>query len=135
MNRMKKLRNLLLVFAMVVSLLASAKPVFAINDNIALNKTVTASSCYPDRSWTADKTVDGIIDDTTTKNSRWSSKRIGTGNPSEQYDPSAEQWLLIDLGKKYPVSQINVFWEGAFAKTYKLQGSLDGKDFLILKQR
>ncbi|MGN1182738.1 MAG: discoidin domain-containing protein, partial [Faecalibacillus sp.] len=132
---MKKLKIIFIAMTMILSLVIGMTPVYEAyeNPNIALGKQATASSTYPDKPWTADKTVDGIIDNTSTKNSRWSSKRLGTGTPSNQYDASEEQWLLVDLESQYTVSQINIFWEGAYATSYKLQGSLDGKTFFDIK--
>lgn len=100
--------------------------------NVALGKPATASSVYPGSVWTADKAVDGIVDDTTTKNSRWSTKRIGSGTPAEQYDSNAEQWLKIDLENSYSLEKVTVFWEGACATSYKVQGSLDGEEYFDL---
>lgn len=130
-----KLRKRLFSFVIAIALLFSYIPsVNAVNDNIALNKTVSASSSYPNRSWTPDKAVDGVVDNKTTKNSRWASKRAtGTSNEGDGDVGSKEQWLMVDLGANYKVSQINIFWEAAFAKEYKLQYSLDGVEFNDLK--
>lgn len=102
--------------------------------NLALNKTATASSVYPDdRNLTADKAVDGIVDSTTTKVSRWSSKRLGTtiqtGASAEQYDENIEQWLKVDLEQEYTLNEVKLFWEGAYASSYKIQGSTDGSEY------
>ena len=132
---MKKIIKVALSVLMGFSLLYSSHPVETKayeNPNIALNKVATESSVYPNSGKTGAKAVDGIIDDTTTKVSRWSSKRLGN-NSSEDYDPNLEQWLLVDLGGEYTVSQINVFWEAAYAKDYKLQGSLDGNEFFDIE--
>ena len=101
--------------------------------NVALNKTATASSTFPGKPWTPDKAVDGIVDDTTTKDSRWSSLRTGpvSGN-AEEYGET-EQWLKIDLEAPYILSKITVFWEGAFATHYKLMGSLDDENYFEIK--
>lgn len=97
------------------------------SENLALNKEATASSSYPGKDWTPDKAVDGIIDNTSTKNSRWSSKRATDGTASDE--GTKEQWLMVDLGAQYTVAQVNVFWEAATASAYTIQGSLNGDEF------
>ena len=91
-------------------------------ENLALNKPATESSVYPGSSWDASKAVDGIV----SNESRWSTKRLGTGTPAEQWDSNFEQWMMVDLLEEYPISQININWEAATATKYTIQGSLDG---------
>lgn len=76
-------------------------------ENLALNKTVTASGNETD-SFAAGNVVDG-----NTTSTRWSSN----------YDDKA--WLTIDLGKKYNVNNIKIFWEAAYAKKYQMKVSED----------
>jgi len=77
-------------------------------ENIALKKTAVASSVESD-SYTADKAFDG---DTAT---RWSSLF------------SDDQWIYVDLQKQYTISGVQLIWETAFGKEYKLQISNDAK--------
>lgn len=93
--------------------------------NLALNKTATESSVYPGSGKDAAKAVDGIV----SADSRWSTKRLGSGTPAEQWDSNFEQWIMVDLGEEYGITQININWEAAFAKKYTIQGSLDGMEF------
>lgn len=126
---MKRVLAASLAFFMVVSLLPVSS-VQASNErllNLALNKPATESSVYPGTQRTAQKAVDGIGNEDT--ESRWSTKRLGTGTPAEQYDPNMEQWMMVDMGEEYTVNQVNIDWEGAFAKKYVIQGSLDGETF------
>ncbi|MEV4625338.1 discoidin domain-containing protein [Micromonospora sp. NPDC049523] len=75
--------------------------------NLALNGAVTASSV--ERSgWAAPYAVDG---DPTT---RWSS---GFSDP---------QWLRVDLGARWQVSEIRLTWENAHATAYRVELSTDG---------
>ncbi|WP_326556391.1 discoidin domain-containing protein [Micromonospora sp. NBC_01796] len=75
--------------------------------NLALNGAVTASSV--ERSgWAAPNAVDG---DPTT---RWSS---GFSDP---------QWLRVDLGARWQISEIRLTWENAHATTYRVELSTDG---------
>ena len=102
-----------------------------VRENLALNKTATASSVYPDRPWTADKAVDGIDLDA---NSRWSSKRAtGTTNDDDTDKGTKEQWWMVDLGDTYALDTIKLSWEPAFATVYDVQVSMDGETFETVK--
>ena len=61
--------------------------------NLALNKATAESSVYPGSGKDASKAVDGIV----SADSRWSTKRLGTGTPAEQWDSSFEQWMVCLL--------------------------------------
>lgn len=93
--------------------------------NLALNKPATESSVYPGSGKDAAKAVDGIV----SADSRWSTKRLGTGTPEEQWDSNYEQWMTVDLEAEYGITQIHINWEAAFAKKYTIQGSVDGAEF------
>lgn len=87
--------------------------------NLALGATVTASGNeVNDGRWTQDKVVDG---DRTSNASRWSSN----------YDDNA--WLKIDLGELKTISQIDIYWEAAYAAAYKIQVSTDGNTWTDVK--
>lgn len=75
--------------------------------NLALHRPVTSSS-DESAGLNAAQAVDG---DTTT---RWS---------SAYSDP---QWIEVDLGAVYPVSQVVLRWETAYARAYRIQTSADG---------
>lgn len=75
------------------------------NVNIALNKTVTASSV--DGAFNAANAVDGNAA------TRWSSAFS---------DP---QWISIDFGRRYDFCNIHLLWEAAFARDFKIQVSED----------
>jgi hypothetical protein len=79
--------------------------------NIAANKTASSSS-NQDSSYTASKAIDS--DNST----RWS---------SQSSDP---QWINVDLGAYYDVSLVKLNWEAAYAKTYKIQVSGDGTNWI-----
>ena len=74
--------------------------------NLALNKPAAASSLEYN-SLTASNAVDG---NTAT---RWS---------SQFSDP---QWIRVDLGAVYPISQVKLTWEMAYGKAYQIQVSND----------
>lgn len=129
MKKFKRALAAILTFVMIISLVP-ANSVRAGNKkllNLALNKPATESSVYPGTGRTAQKAVDGVGSED--NESRWSTKRLGIGTPAEQYDPNKEQWMMVDLQDVYTVNQVNIDWEGAFAKKYIVQGSMDGKTF------
>ncbi len=78
------------------------------DDNVALNKTATASSeLFP-----ASNVVDGDID------TRWESEH--------GVDP---QWLQVYLQGTYLIDACLVTWEAAAAETYEIQVSMDGESW------
>lgn len=97
------MKNALLFLWLLTSLHISAQ-------NLALNKTVNSSS---DESgvFTAPNAVDGDY------NTRWSS------------DFSDPQWIRVDLGATYDVSQVVLYWEGAYATQYEIQVSNNGQSW------
>ncbi|UCH13603.1 MAG: discoidin domain-containing protein [Bacteroidales bacterium] len=78
--------------------------------NIALNKAVKASSTE-NLSFKPENAVDGHLI------SRWSS------------DFSDPQWIRIDLGNNFMINRVKLFWERAFARSYKIQVSNDGNEW------
>ena len=75
--------------------------------NLALNRPSSASSVEPGTSFTANLAVDGSA------GTRWAS---GYSDP---------QWLRIDLGARYQVSQVRLNWEAAYGRAYQIQVSDD----------
>lgn len=78
--------------------------------NLAENKKVEASHSGP--SEIPSHAVDGSLD------SRWAS---GRNNQSDS--------LTIDLGQQEAVNKVVLYWEAAYGKQYKIQGSVDGITF------
>ncbi|WP_394361139.1 discoidin domain-containing protein [Amycolatopsis sp. SB7-3] len=60
------------------------------------------------------------VDGSTT--TRWASE--------EGVDP---QWIAVDLGGTSTVTKVKLNWEAAYAKTYKIQGSADGRTWTDIK--
>ena len=84
--------------------------VFSLNfnpNNLAMGKKITASSHIGNR--TPSLAIDGGA------GSRWES----------EYDDS--QWLCVDLEKQEKIGLINLKWEAAYAKSYEIQVSDDGR--------
>lgn len=79
-----------------------ALPVVALQaqDNLALGQTATASSANGDNK--ADKAVDGLT---------------GTRWESESTD---DQWWMVDLGAEREFDLIQVAWETAYAKSFRI---------------
>lgn len=84
--------------------------------NLALNKTATASSTQM-KGVEAAKAVDGKL------NTRWSSSFRDN------------QWIMIDLGSAQDVGKVVLRWENAYAKEYKVQLSMDGKEFKTVSEQ
>lgn len=82
--------------------------------NLALNKRATASSTLGGNK--AALAVDG------NSGTRWESEW------------SQPHHITVDLGKEYNVERVVIAWEGAYAKSYRLQSSTDGttwNDFYV----
>ena len=86
-------------------------PTPAPSTNLALDKTAVASS-VEGSARTAVKAVDGSMA------TRWASQ--------EGIDP---QWIYVDLGKTYQISQVVLKWEKAFAQGYQVYVSSDGRSW------
>lgn len=80
--------------------------VVASDENLALGKTVTASSGEgPDR------VADGNY------YNRWQA-----GNTDDE-------WIMVDIGYTASINTVSIKWEAAFAKDYKIQVSKDGDNW------
>ncbi|MFC1476603.1 glycoside hydrolase family 9 protein [Fibrobacterota bacterium] len=83
--------------------------------NLALNRPAAASSVQEPN--TADKAFDGIG-----SNSRWSSGEPFNVTPYEE-------WLYVDLEKKYDIEKVVLRWEAAYGTEYKIQLSSNGSSW------
>ncbi|PRY25832.1 serine/threonine protein kinase [Pseudosporangium ferrugineum] len=89
---------------------SAGKPRAAVNTsgrNLALHRPAAASTSEGD-AWAAPNAVDG--DGSTRWGSAWN-------------DP---QWLRVDLGGRWQITEIVVRWERAYAKSYRVEISADG---------
>ena len=77
---------------------------------VSQGKTAWASSVEGGN--TAARAVDGNM------GTRWGSNWSGDPNP-------ANAWWAVDLGKEYYITSVEINWEGAYAKEYKIQISSD----------
>ena len=99
----------------------------AAENQTALNDIVRASQYEnwgnPARTYYAWKAADGV--EATDDHSRWSSAQEDTNNNN----PSKQYWV-IDLEHTYELTDVELVWERAIAKTYSVFGftSLDGVD-------
>ena len=88
-------------------------------ENLALNKTATASEQETD-SYSAAKAVDGVVNrDAAKPQSRWA-----TNTHSNQ----EAQWLKVDLGEKKTFRSFVLAWERRNITSYKIQISDTGED-------
>jgi uncharacterized protein CbrC (UPF0167 family) len=96
--------------SLLFSSLAFSSTFAQAQENIALDKPVTASSSEIS-SLAPEKAVDGL------SNSRWSSAFADN------------QWLAIDLGKRYDLSGIKLNWQNSYGREYHIQISDDGTNW------
>ena len=81
--------------------------------DLAKGGPTNCTGCFEkDPQFSCDKGADGNLA------TRWSS--------NTPYDGSARSWQ-VDLGKAQPVGSVRISWEAAFAKSYSLESSVDGK--------
>ncbi|MER7166257.1 discoidin domain-containing protein [Micromonospora sp. NPDC000207] len=78
--------------------------------NLALGGVANASSVEVNAVWDARYAIDGNTE------SRWSSA-FGS-------DP---QWIAVDLGDVWQVTQVRLLWERAYATAYRIEVSTDGR--------
>lgn len=90
-------------------------PAVVNSDNVALGKTVTASS-REGASHSEQAVTDGDI------KSRWASARTDA------------QWIAIDLGELYSLSGVTLHWEAAYGRVYDIQVSVDGSSWTTVHQ-
>ena len=100
---MKKLISLTIVF-LSLSLSGFSQVL------LSQGKTCTSSSVEGGNA--PNNAVDGNL------NTRWASNWAGDVNP-------ADAWWQVDLGAEYYISSVNIQWENAYAKEYKIQISND----------
>ncbi|MBT2231569.1 discoidin domain-containing protein [Nonomuraea sp. NEAU-A123] len=86
--------------------------------NVAQGKPTTASSYQPTGDggpFAPDRATDGSF------TTRWASEW------------SDAQWIQVDLGAITPIKHVQLGWEAAYARAYRLQGSVDGSTWTDLK--
>lgn len=44
-----------------------------------------------------------------------------------------DEWICVDLGKTYLIDKVDIKWEGAYAKAYKILVSTDGNNWTTVK--
>ncbi len=84
------------------------QPPINITDNIALNKTATASTSFNN----PNLSIDGNL------TTRWSLAAATEG-----------EWYKVDLGAVGNIGRVDIKWEGAYATDYALQVSTDNVTF------
>ena len=87
--------------------------------NLALNKTVWASSEENDSGTMryARYVVDGNRSTSGSGATRWSSNYADN------------EWLIVDLGAIYTISEINILWEAAYARSYRIDVATEADQF------
>lgn len=103
-----------LLIAGLLSFVSFAAPVHAADPLISQGRAATASSIEA-AGFEAGKAVDGNT------GTRWAS--------AEGADP---QWIRIDLGATSTISRVNLTWEAAYARSYRIQVSATGSTWTDL---
>ena len=88
--------------------------------NLALNKTVVASSTLAGDANVVEHATDGNFE--TSWNNNYNSAAYKGGNRRET--------LTVDLGDVYSVDAVRLFWTTAYATDYIIQGSVDGVEYV-----
>ncbi|MBP5427149.1 MAG: discoidin domain-containing protein [Clostridiales bacterium] len=86
---------------------------FTASTNLALKKNVTCSSVEEGTDLVAKNVVDGDME------TRWASEEK-KNNP---------EWIQVDLGKKMIINKVDIRWEAAYAKDFKIEVSTDGNTY------
>lgn len=111
----KKKVSIAATVLVTATLLAVASQADAADVLLSRNKPATASS-VEGSSYGPEKAVDGSA------TTRWSS--------AEGSDP---QWIRIDLGIATAISRVKLVWEAAYGSAYRIETSLDGTAWTVLK--
>lgn len=91
-----------------------------VNDNVALSKTVTAETgTIGDASCLVDGNTGG---------SKWDCSNT-SDKPWDGTDKAHQSWALIDLGDRYDIELVNLYFDGACSHGYGIWYSMDGENF------
>jgi hypothetical protein len=112
---MKKFIEIRMLTGLRLIMLLLIMPVYGLAQNIALNKPTATSSVESGTSYTGTLAVDGNT------GTRWSSNHS---------DP---QWIYVDLGSQYNITNVNITWEAALAKNYTIDVSNDASTWTTIK--
>jgi hypothetical protein len=131
------MKNILGLIAAGILCLAAAGqvtvPAAQETPNLALNKSVRASSSYDQPGWSPDMAVDGIR-----------TERAGARGWSSQGDISVNhtEWIRIDLGTNYPINRVDLYPRNAsqregesFPIDFTIQASLDANNWTTVVAR
>jgi hypothetical protein len=120
----------------ILCLAASAQvslPAAKDTPNLALNKSVRASSTFDQPGWSPDFVVDGIR-----------TEKPGARGWSSQGDTSVNhmEWIRIDLGTNYPINRVDLYPRNAgqregesFPIDFTIQISLDANNWTTVVSR
>jgi hypothetical protein len=93
--------------------------------NLAPQATTSASTTQV--KWEGEGPVSSLTDgDLTT---RWSSVFADASVKKRNKAKDDNQWVVLDFGDEYSITNMRVHWETAAAKSYDVQVSDDGKDW------
>ena len=127
----QKLCKLCLAITMMISMLPNVfmQNVKAVEyGNLALNKTVSASSTH------ATKNIAYAVDGKVASKETWQID-YATGSEYNRGNGDLVEDFTIDLGASYYINQIDITWTATvWAKYVKVEGSLDGVTYTTIKE-
>ena len=124
----QKLLKMCLALTMILSML-NIQPLKAVSyGNVALNKTVSASSTH------SSKTITHAVDGKVVDKQTWQINYV-TGSDYSRGNGDLVEDFTIDLGETYYINKIDITWTATvWAKYVKVEGSLDGTDYFTITE-
>ncbi len=98
------------------------------SDSIIVNSDMTLTCNLTPGLYDVTGNANAIADSTTGDNV---AQLAVDGNDSTRWESSYKDgcWLLVDLGETKSVNGVSIVWEGAYAKEYDIEVSVDGQTF------
>ncbi|MEG0276486.1 MAG: Ig-like domain-containing protein [Coprobacillus sp.] len=109
-----------IIYAKYDDKIYTSSAVNVLSENLAIGKSTRASS---DTNNDAKNPTKALANDGK-MNTRWASK----------YGTTVQEYLEIDLGSEQFVDNVKLFWEGARAKDFNIEVSLDGVNYTVVKE-
>lgn len=100
------------------------------SENLALNKTVTASSVVQNAN-TEKRLAKLAVDGKLENDSRWASNYERSNSPLTK-DEADQAWFEVDLGSVQTINQVKIYWEAAVSNDYDILVAGEDKVFKLV---